>query len=617
MLLLALAAVITLILPHGSANAGNFSFVATTTYRAIDDQTMAVSEQYTVTNLSAREFLTQLKLTTPVDDVSGLVAKYGDGGTIPTSVQAEASNKSGVTYHYQQVALNFPRQNYGQGKTWSFSLNYRATGLIETHGGAHTVYVPAVGSSDNYSSYQAKIDVPVSFGQPHFQGNQASSSTTTDSRQIYTFSRQTLSGQSLSLSFGSATIYKVNFSFPLDNSSSVTRTQTVTLPPNLNNQGVQIESYNPAPVATHLDTDGNILADYRVPAHGHLDAKVVVTGQVKYLEYNLAKGGKISAIPANLVHQYTGATQYWQTSGAVGAEARKLTDPSKPVIENVRAMYNFVVGHLTYNPNKIKFNIRQGAAKALANPTNVVCLEYSDLLIAMLRSQGIPARMPVGYGYSGNLKTSDSVTDSLHSWVEAYVPGIGWMTLDPTWGEKFDLFGQSDLDHFAFAVWGTKDQMPAPVVVGGKDADYQYEDTTLGYTSAISPANQPATLNVQQFAILPFVSIEKVDVVAAGGQVSTQNAVKIGHTTTPVKNLAPGEHHSQYRWIIGKDWWQGGQASLLSTLGGQNLIVAHAVVGLSGRPLVWLGAGLAIGLLLLAMIRLRSGRRQNPPGSSS
>ncbi|HSX14721.1 MAG TPA: transglutaminase family protein [Candidatus Saccharimonadales bacterium] len=604
--LIALALLVTSILPHGTSSAASFNFNAHITYRVENATTTAVTETYTVTNQTAREFLTQVKLTTPVDTISGLEAHYSDGGNIPLTSAASQSNQSGVPYNYQQLTLAFPRQNFGSGKTWTFVVSYSATGLIESHGGAHTVFVPAIAQDASIGAYTARVDVPQDFGAPHFRGAQPAASGASPGRLYFDFNQSTLSNQSLALSFGNATIYQANFNFPLHNDSRLAKTMTITLPPNLNNQHITIESLDPKPAGTRLDTDGNILADYRVPARTHLVVKTLVTGEVKYLDYNLAASGKQSDIPSDLVKTYTAGTKYWQTDGSVAAAAKQINQPNAPVIDNVRASYQYVVDHLTYNPDKIKFNIRQGAAKALANPTNAVCLEYSDLLVALLRAQGIPARMPVGYGYSGNLKASDSVVDSLHSWVEAYVPGIGWMTLDPTWGEKFDLFGQSDLDHFAFAVWGGNDQLPVPVMAGGQDTGYQYEQTTLTYAEAAPQTLATVSLHLSRYSILPFINLERISVSNASQQVISANSVSVGNHKVGFGNLAPGQTIRRFRFDLGHD--QSQTAQLTGSSGAVSLVMAQATVSVVHWPLGLITLGAVLGLAYLIMVRLRPHR---------
>jgi transglutaminase-like putative cysteine protease len=55
-----------------------------------------------------------------------------------------------------------------------------------------------------------------------------------------------------------------------------------------------------------------------------------------------------------------------------------------------------------------------------------VCQDFTHLMIAVLRSFGLPARYVSGYIHRPN-KESQS-----HAWCEAFLPGLGWVGLDPT-----------------------------------------------------------------------------------------------------------------------------------------------------------------------------------------
>jgi protein-glutamine gamma-glutamyltransferase len=74
------------------------------------------------------------------------------------------------------------------------------------------------------------------------------------------------------------------------------------------------------------------------------------------------------------------------------------------------------------------------------------CEHFASALVIMLRSQGIPARMIFGYqpgeydpisGYY-SIKQSDA-----HAWVEVYIPGYSWYSVDPTPGSDGATFSAS------------------------------------------------------------------------------------------------------------------------------------------------------------------------------
>ncbi len=61
-----------------------------------------------------------------------------------------------------------------------------------------------------------------------------------------------------------------------------------------------------------------------------------------------------------------------------------------------------------------------------------VCQDFSHIMIALVRGLGIPARYVSGYLYHGDDSADRSIRSATHAWVEAYLPGLGWIGFDPT-----------------------------------------------------------------------------------------------------------------------------------------------------------------------------------------
>lgn len=66
-----------------------------------------------------------------------------------------------------------------------------------------------------------------------------------------------------------------------------------------------------------------------------------------------------------------------------------------------------------------------------------VCQDFAQLMIASLRSIGIPARYVSGYILTHPAPGKPRLigADATHAWVEAWCPGHGWLGLDPTNGK--------------------------------------------------------------------------------------------------------------------------------------------------------------------------------------
>ena len=103
---------------------------------------------------------------------------------------------------------------------------------------------------------------------------------------------------------------------------------------------------------------------------------------------------------------------------------------SDTVCEKVRAFYDYVGNELTYT-----YNAESWGAQAALGPMGADCTEYTSLLMALSRAQGIPARYFEGLRYRGD---RDPSTDARieHAWPDVYMPGVGWVGMDPTLGRS-------------------------------------------------------------------------------------------------------------------------------------------------------------------------------------
>ncbi len=94
------------------------------------------------------------------------------------------------------------------------------------------------------------------------------------------------------------------------------------------------------------------------------------------------------------------------------------------IAHEVRARFTYVSG-TSYVSSTVDDLLERGTG---------VCQDFAHLMIATLRDLGVPARYVSGYFYAGH---GDPEPDTpleveSHAWVEAYVPGLGWVAYDPT-----------------------------------------------------------------------------------------------------------------------------------------------------------------------------------------
>jgi transglutaminase-like putative cysteine protease len=61
-----------------------------------------------------------------------------------------------------------------------------------------------------------------------------------------------------------------------------------------------------------------------------------------------------------------------------------------------------------------------------------VCQDFAHIMIAICRLWGVPARYVSGYLFTDRDSHDRSTSDATHAWVEVFIPGQGWIGLDPT-----------------------------------------------------------------------------------------------------------------------------------------------------------------------------------------
>ncbi|HJC14411.1 MAG TPA: transglutaminase-like domain-containing protein [Candidatus Fusicatenibacter intestinigallinarum] len=117
-------------------------------------------------------------------------------------------------------------------------------------------------------------------------------------------------------------------------------------------------------------------------------------------------------------NQYTWFTADSETVKKA-AELAQNADSDLDVITNV---YNFTIGTIVYDDDKAAEAETGALAGYLPDVDQVlesgkgICFDYAAVMTAMLRSQGIPVKLEIGY--SG---------EAYHAWISAWVDEIGWV----------------------------------------------------------------------------------------------------------------------------------------------------------------------------------------------
>jgi len=192
----------------------------------------------------------------------------------------------------------------------------------------------------------------------------------------------------------------------------------------------------------------------------HSELTVVATSEVEITQAPQIYNPALSSPWQQVVEQLQRATmpddydarQFALDSPCAGAtpEVRAYAAPSfapgRPVLEAVHDLSSRIHREFTFDPQCT--TIATPVAEALAKRGGV-CQDFAHLAVACLRSFGLPARYVSGYLETvpppGQPRLEGA--DASHAWFAVYVPGMGWLDLDPTNDQIPD-------DRYVTTAWG-------------------------------------------------------------------------------------------------------------------------------------------------------------------
>lgn len=135
--------------------------------------------------------------------------------------------------------------------------------------------------------------------------------------------------------------------------------------------------------------------------------------------------------PFLLPNQYVNYT----ADSQVVKKAQELTAGKSTDLDKISAVYEWVITNLTYD-KQLAASVQSGYLPVLDNVLAAkkgICFDYASLMTAMLRSQGIPCKLVVGYSGSAYHAWINAYTNE-GGWVNSviYFDGTTWKLMDPT-----------------------------------------------------------------------------------------------------------------------------------------------------------------------------------------
>jgi transglutaminase-like putative cysteine protease len=192
-------------------------------------------------------------------------------------------------------------------------------------------------------------------------------------------------------------------------------------------QKVQSMQVSPADYSMVTDEYGNHYAEFDFsgqPAGTTQTVKIDYQVTVNELAYNL------SVCQGRLLTDFIEPELHVESANPqIVALAGELSQGKSTFCQQVRAFYDYIGNTLVYT-----YNGANWGAQAALGPMGSDCTEYTDLLVALSRARGIPARYFDGLLYLD--KDTAALAQIEHAWPDVYLPAAGWVALDPTLGRS-------------------------------------------------------------------------------------------------------------------------------------------------------------------------------------
>jgi len=193
-------------------------------------------------------------------------------------------------------------------------------------------------------------------------------------------------------------------------------------------------------VIENMDIKGNFVNSsvYKEPKSGVLYLFAEWPKEVR--EKNLELGFRVSTkdrqnrnlrdtgAPVPVEIQKYLQTDWWIPSdGPVVDIANNIKKNKTGILEKARAVYDWVVENTSRDPTVRGCGL--GIVETTISKLSGKCADISSVYVALARNIGVPAREV--FGLRLGTKPEQNITADYHCWAEFYLPGTGWVAVDP------------------------------------------------------------------------------------------------------------------------------------------------------------------------------------------
>lgn len=212
-------------------------------------------------------------------------------------------------------------------------------------------------------------------------------------------------------------------------------------------EGYLCASYNGTCPKVKLQITGPDAVTYTFDMHGGMEYFPLSAGSGSYTigiyenvtanQYSVNLTETVDVSIENEFGPFLYPNQYcmFDASSATVQKAADLAYAANSDLDVITNIFNYVIKTISYDHEKAE-TIQSGYVcdvDAILESGTGICLDYAAIMTCMLRSQGIPTRLEVGYAGS-----------AYHAWISTYVEqkgwingmiefdGVNWSLMDPT-----------------------------------------------------------------------------------------------------------------------------------------------------------------------------------------
>ncbi len=208
----------------------------------------------------------------------------------------------------------------------------------------------------------------------------------------------------------------------------------ISIPENMPQQKILNKSLAPQQYTFKKDRWQQTVAAFNyqnVRSNETVQSVMIVETEISAIRYFIFpdKVGSLNSIPADISRLYTAnGSKYMTDDPYIQKLAAEIVGDETNPYRMARRIFNFVRNNLEY-----KLEGGWNAAPVVLQRGTGSCSEYTFSFISLCRAEGLPARYVGALVVRGD---DASLDEYFHRWPEIYLPGYGWIPIDPQGGDK-------------------------------------------------------------------------------------------------------------------------------------------------------------------------------------